>query len=87
MPIKTLSIFLLLAPNLLIGCSKDALDDSGVNPDEDGDGFFANEDCDDTNPAINLGADELCDDGDVDEDCDGLVNDDDDNFLEGTQQS
>ncbi len=30
-------------------------------------------DCDDTNPAINPGADEVCDPLDVDEDCDGLA--------------
>ena len=35
-------------------------------------------DCDDTNPAVSPGATEVCDDADVDEDCDGLANDADD---------
>ena len=35
-------------------------------------------DCDDANPAIHPDAQELCDDGDVDEDCDGQSDDDDD---------
>ncbi|MGR3309780.1 MAG: MopE-related protein [Candidatus Brocadiales bacterium] len=43
--------------------------------DADGDGFIASpcgDDCDDTDPAVNPGATESCDDG-VDNDCDGLV--------------
>ncbi|GDX80516.1 hypothetical protein LBMAG42_23270 [Deltaproteobacteria bacterium] len=39
-------------------------------------------DCDDANKAINPAADERCDDADVDEDCDGLA-DDDDTFVVG----
>ncbi|MGR3310440.1 MAG: SBBP repeat-containing protein, partial [Candidatus Brocadiales bacterium] len=42
--------------------------------DEDGDTFIAapcGDDCDDTNPAVNPDATELCDDG-VDNDCDGV---------------
>jgi hypothetical protein len=35
-------------------------------------------DCDDTDPGVNPDATEVCDDGDVDEDCDGLSDDDDD---------
>ena len=35
-------------------------------------------DCDDTNPAISPNADEICDDADVDEDCDGVADDNDD---------
>ena len=44
--------------------------------DNDGDGFFvcAN-DCDDTDPAVNPGATELCDADNTDEDCDGSTDD------------
>ena len=38
--------------------------------DEDGDGYAACEECDDTNPALNPGAPEVCGDA-VDNDCDG----------------
>jgi hypothetical protein len=36
-----------------------------------------NTDCDDSNPDVNPNAAEVCDDGDVDEDCDGLADDND----------
>ena len=38
-------------------------------------------DCDDADPAISPGAQEVCDDDDNDEDCDGRVNDADDDTL------
>ena len=39
-------------------------------------GFVADDtDCDDTNEAVNPGASEVCDDADVDEDCDGAADD------------
>ena len=38
-------------------------------------------DCDETDPDVNLGADEICDGDKVDEDCDGLVDDADDSML------
>ena len=44
--------------------------------DGDGDGWYAFEDCDDGDAAINPVADEVCDDG-VDNDCDGLIDLDD----------
>ncbi len=45
--------------------------------DLDGDGYTSDVDCDDADPAIHPAATELCDDADVDEDCDGLVEDED----------
>jgi hypothetical protein len=58
------------------------VDNSGVvlvinaGEDEDGDGFSSIVDCDDTDPDINPGADEICIDG-IDNDCDGDVDADD----------
>ena len=45
--------------------------------DEDGDGFSTMEDCDDTNAAVNPDAAEDCANG-IDDDCDGLIDDADD---------
>lgn len=44
-------------------------------------------DCDDTATAVNPGATELCDAADVDEDCDGLADDDDSSVDPGTQST
>jgi hypothetical protein len=44
--------------------------------DDDGDGFAACEDCDDTDSAVNPDAIEVCDDG-LDNDCNDLADDDD----------
>lgn len=57
------------------GDSEDITDDSTPPeetdpPDEDGDGFNAEEDCDDEDPAAYPGATEVPDDG-IDQDCDG----------------
>jgi len=49
---------------------------NGVFLDEDNDGFFSDQDCDDSNDAIFPGADEICDG--MDNDCDGVM----DNGLE-----
>ena len=46
--------------------------------DADGDGFHARKDCDDSNSAINPNAREVCDQ--VDNDCDELIDDEDDNI-------
>jgi len=62
---------------LLAGCSDDPEEAAPTPPtttappgtDADGDGYAVPEDCDDEDPAINPGADEICD-NDVDEDCD-----------------
>lgn len=48
--------------------------DSGAMPvDADGDGFFAELDCDDTDPLVFPGAEELC--NEIDDNCDGQVDD------------
>jgi len=50
------------------------VDNSGViltvNGDVDADGYYGDVDCDDTDPDVNPGAEEICDDG-IDNDCDG----------------
>ena len=70
---------------LVTGCGKDTTGDTGTPVDADNDGYDVTEDCDDSNPDINPGAFELCDEDLVDEDCDGLINDADTNFEEGEQ--
>ncbi|MFH1252959.1 MAG: putative metal-binding motif-containing protein [Candidatus Uhrbacteria bacterium] len=49
------------------------VDTADVYPDDDGDGFTADEDCDDASAAIHPGADEICDS--LDNDCNGIVDD------------
>ena len=49
--------------------------DPSTDPDADGDGYPASEDCDDSNFAIRPDVDELCDG--VDNDCDGEIDEDD----------
>ncbi len=49
--------------------------DTDVPTDADGDGYAADQDCDDSNAAVNPGAQERC--NGYDDDCDGLIDDDD----------
>ena len=67
------SLALLLV--LLAAASGPALAEcSEEDPDADGDGYCASEDCNDANPGVNPGAVEICDDGrERDDDCDGLI--------------
>ncbi|MCB9662476.1 MAG: hypothetical protein H6732_00025 [Alphaproteobacteria bacterium] len=57
--------------------------DSALGVDADGDGFSAAVDCNDANPVVNPGAREAC--NDVDDDCDGVVDQDTDYFPDGRQ--
>ena len=52
------------------------IDEASVLSDEDGDGFHAGEDCNDSNSDVNPDAVEVCDD--IDNDCDELIDDEDD---------
>jgi Putative metal-binding motif/FG-GAP repeat len=66
--------FLLLS--LLAACSSDKDGDSGgvVFTDADGDGYGADDDCNDDDSAVNPGAAEAC--NEVDDDCDGATDED-----------
>ena len=64
---------------LLSACGKSSDDDTPV--DADGDGYLSDSDCDDSDPAINPSAQEVC--NNVDDDCDGEI-DIEDPDVEGT---
>ena len=69
----------LLALTLLLTACGDPKDDTGTaSPDDDDDGYtLADGDCDDGDPAVHPGATEVCDEQDVDEDCSGAADDED----------
>ena len=62
--------------NLFLGCWPGPLNECptcALNDDTDGDGFTPNEgDCNDDNPDISPGVDEVCNNG-IDDDCDGTA--------------
>ena len=67
------------------GISQDTADTNTTVPpiDADSDGFYEHEDCDDNNADIHPDATEVC--NEVDDNCNGLVDDDDPNLVLSTQ--
>ena len=70
---------ILSATWVLAGCpgADSKIDTGAADPavDADADGYASTSDCDDDDPSVHPGADELCDG--IDNDCDGFVDDDD----------
>ena len=78
------SLTLLLSlPLWLLACGEKEDPVDPLTVDDDGDGFSENDgDCNDSNPDVKPGGDEICDF--YDNDCDGLTDDEDDSLLEST---
>lgn len=66
-----MSLVLFLALSACRSGDKETLDTAALVVDEDGDGFNAGEDCDDSDAAIHPGATEICDG--VDNDCNAQI--------------
>ena len=69
---------------LLAACGTGGIQAKGVHDsteDADGDGYDAESDCDDADPAVHPGAAEVC--NGVDDDCDGLLDTVDDGLVDG----
>lgn len=66
---------MLLLLSLIFACDENKDDNNTVYFDVDSDGFTAETDCDDNNPAIHPAAEEICDG--IDNDCDELIDDED----------
>jgi hypothetical protein len=62
-------------PDETAGPAEDSSPSDTTDADGDGDGYDPTVDCDDEDPAVNPGADELC--NGVDDDCDGTIDEDD----------
>ncbi|MDP2315078.1 MAG: MopE-related protein [Pseudomonadota bacterium] len=67
----------------LFGTQEDGSPGLFADHDADDDGFLWADDCDDTDPAVNPGATEMCDPADVDEDCNGVADNADDGVADG----
>ena len=76
------SLTLLLSlPLWLLACGEKEDPVDPLTVDDDGDGFTENDgDCNDSNPDIKPGGDEICDF--YDNDCDGLTDDEDDSLIQ-----
>jgi len=69
------TIILACEPGSALVVGTDIEEDTAMINDQDGDGYEASEDCDDTNAAINPGAEEVCDA--LDNDCDEEIDEED----------
>ena len=72
-PTRHLLLCSMLAVGASTGCDVSGAKPGGVAADADGDGAPASADCNDANPTVYPGADELCDG--LDNDCDGTADD------------